>query len=36
MKKLLLLLAVPVLAFAQKASKGVTYDEQILRVSDGK
>ena len=36
MKKLLLvLLAVPVLAFAQKQPKGVTYDAQILRVSDG-
>ena len=40
MKKLLLiLLAVPMLAFAQakapKQPKGVTYDAQILRVSDG-
>ncbi len=36
MKKfLLLLLAVPLLAFAQKQPKGVTYDAQILRVSDG-
>jgi endonuclease YncB( thermonuclease family) len=36
MKKfLLLLLAVPLLAFAQKTPKGVTYDAQILRVSDG-
>jgi endonuclease YncB( thermonuclease family) len=36
MKKLLLvLLAVPMLAFAQKAPQGVTYDAQILRVSDG-
>lgn len=34
-KLLLLLLAVPVLAFAQKTPKGVTYDAQILRVSDG-
>ena len=34
-KLLLLLLAVPVLALAQKAPKGVTYDAQILRVSDG-
>ena len=34
-KLLLLLLAVPALAFAQKAPKGVTYDAQILRVSDG-
>lgn len=36
MKKfLLLLLAVPALAFAQKTPQGVTYDAQILRVSDG-
>jgi endonuclease YncB( thermonuclease family) len=36
MKKLLaLLLLVPVLALAQKAPKGVTYDAQVLRVSDG-
>jgi endonuclease YncB( thermonuclease family) len=36
MKKLLLvLLAVPMLAFAQKTPKGATYDAQILRVSDG-
>jgi endonuclease YncB( thermonuclease family) len=36
MKKfLLLLLAVPMLAFAQKTPQGVTYDAQILRVSDG-
>lgn len=34
-KLLLLLLAVPVLAVAQKQPKGVTYDAQILRVSDG-
>ena len=34
-KLLLLLLAVPVLAFAQKTPKGATYDAQILRVSDG-
>ena len=34
-KLLLLLLVVPALAFAQKAPKGVTYDAQILRVSDG-
>jgi endonuclease YncB( thermonuclease family) len=34
-KLLLLLLAVPVLAFAQKQPQGVTYDAQILRVSDG-
>ncbi len=36
MKKfLLLLLSVPTLAFAQKTPQGVTYDAQILRVSDG-
>jgi len=36
MKKLLLiLLAMPILAFAQKTPKGVTYDTQIVRVSDG-
>lgn len=36
MKKFLLaLLLVPTLALAQKAPKGVTYDAQILRVSDG-
>ena len=36
MKKLLLaLLLVPTLALAQKAPQGVTYDAQILRVSDG-
>ena len=36
MKKfLLLLLALPAMAFAQKAPQGVTYDAQILRVSDG-
>jgi micrococcal nuclease len=36
MKKLLLiLLAVPMLAFAQKTPQGVMYDAQILRVSDG-
>jgi micrococcal nuclease len=36
MKKLLLtLLLVPVLAFAQKTPKGVLYDAQIIRVSDG-
>ena len=34
-KLLLLLLVVPVLAFAQKAPQGVTYDAKILRVSDG-
>jgi endonuclease YncB( thermonuclease family) len=36
MKKLLvLLLLVPTLALAQKTPKGVTYDAQIIRVSDG-
>jgi endonuclease YncB( thermonuclease family) len=36
MKKLLaVLLLLPVLAFAQKAPKGVMYDAQIIRVSDG-
>jgi endonuclease YncB( thermonuclease family) len=36
MKKfLLLLLAVPMIAFAQKQPQGVTYDAQILKVSDG-
>jgi endonuclease YncB( thermonuclease family) len=36
MKKiLLLLLAVPVIAFAQKTPQGVTYDAQILRITDG-
>jgi endonuclease YncB( thermonuclease family) len=35
-KLLLLLLAVPILAFAQKMPKNAaTYDAQILRVSDG-
>ena len=34
-KLLLLLLAVPLLAIAQKTPQGVTYDAQILRVSDG-
>jgi endonuclease YncB( thermonuclease family) len=32
---LLLLLAVPLLSFAQKTPQGVTYDAQILRVTDG-
>ena len=32
---LLLLLSVPLLAFAQKTPQGVTYDAQILRVTDG-
>ncbi len=36
MKKLLLiLLAVPVLALAQKTPQGATYDAQIVRVNDG-
>ena len=36
MKKLLLvLLATPLLAFAQKTPQGVTYDAQIIRVNDG-
>jgi endonuclease YncB( thermonuclease family) len=36
MKKLLaILLLVPTLALAQKTPQGVTYDAQILRVSDG-
>ena len=36
MKKLLIvLLALPALAFAQKQPQGVMYDAQILRVSDG-
>jgi len=36
MKKfLLLLLALPALAIAQKTPVGVTYDAQILRVTDG-
>ena len=36
MKKfLLILLALPVLAFAQKAPTGVTYDAKILRITDG-
>ena len=34
-KLLLLLLTVPVLAFAQKTPQGVTYDAQIIRVTDG-
>ena len=34
-KLLLLLLIVPALALAQKTPKGVTYDAQIVRVSDG-
>lgn len=34
-KLLLLLLAVPALAMAQKTPKGVTYDAQIVRVNDG-
>ena len=36
MKNLIsLLLLVPMLAFAQKAPQGVTYDAQIIRVNDG-
>jgi endonuclease YncB( thermonuclease family) len=36
MKKLLLvLLAMPIMAMAQKTPQGVTYDAQIVRVSDG-
>ena len=36
MKKLLaVLLLVPALALAQKAPKGVMYDAQVVRVSDG-
>ena len=36
MKKLLALcLLLPVLAFAQKTPQGVTYDAQILRITDG-
>lgn len=36
MKKLLLLLvALPLFAFAQKTPEGVTYDAQILKVNDG-
>ncbi len=34
-KLLLLLLAVPLMALAQKQPKGVTYDAQVVRVSDG-
>jgi endonuclease YncB( thermonuclease family) len=34
-KLLLLLLTVPLLAFAQKTPQGVTYDAQILRITDG-
>jgi len=35
-KKIILILALlPCLAFAQKAPQGVTYDAQILRVTDG-
>ena len=36
MKKLILaLLLAPILAFAQKAPQGVTYDAQIVKVNDG-
>ena len=34
-KLLLLLLAIPTLALAQKTPQGVTYDAKIVRVSDG-
>ena len=34
-KLLLLLLTVPLLAFAQKTPQGVTYDAKIIRVTDG-
>lgn len=34
-KLLLLLLAAPLLAFAQKTPQGVTYDAKIVRVNDG-
>jgi endonuclease YncB( thermonuclease family) len=34
-KLLLLLLVLPLVAFAQKTPQGVTYDAQIIRVSDG-
>ena len=34
-KLLLLLLALPLLAFAEKAPVGVTYEAKILRVNDG-
>jgi len=34
-KLLLLLLAVPALALAQKTPQGVTYDAQIIRINDG-
>jgi len=34
-KFILLLLVLPLLAFAQKTPKGATYDAQILRVTDG-
>jgi endonuclease YncB( thermonuclease family) len=36
MKKLLaILMLMPALAFAQKTPQGVTYDAQIIRISDG-
>lgn len=36
MKKILaVLLLVPILSFAQKTPQGVTYDAQIIRVTDG-
>lgn len=34
-KLLLLLLAIPMLALAQKTPQGVTYDAKIIRVNDG-
>ena len=34
-KLLLLLLAIPTLALAQKTPQGVTYDAKIIRVNDG-
>lgn len=34
-KVLLMLLAAPLLAFAQKTPQGVTYDAKIIRVNDG-
>lgn len=34
-KLLLLLLVIPMLVMAQKTPKGVTYDAQILRITDG-
>lgn len=34
-KMLLILLALPLLAFAQKQPNGISYDAQVLRVNDG-